>query len=579
MGSPISSNNPQLVPKTPWFVYFGAVLVFCPALVYFYSIYIYATNIPFSDDFPISLDSIISIIQFDSLQKKLTYIFSHNLELLLLFQKVIILSIYSIWGEIDLKTPLFIGNSTLLGFLFFAYKMMPEKRERVFLVLPAALILFQLKPNWVYMIWSVNVGRLYSFFFAGLVFYFLNKRSTNSFLGAYFFAICAVVNGGAGAVVIPTGWIMLIIQKRFKLAWVWLVGNLTLIGFYSYWGGFMDALSSSQFSISSLNDLAGIGLFFISFLGSMFSFENQTIIFTSGVIMVCHFIFLIYKKYYVINLTVFCFMIYIILLAATAAMYRSGMGENAVLADRYKIHSLIMVLMIYISLVDLFYSRINRKWVFVTSMVLMTGSMYFISYSEGKQKLEYSKYFLVWRTNQWLDQNYNLPAQPYQSQANAIMTRALTSGYYRLPHQLLKIPNEKYSPLVSSIDLCTQESKTPFKSDFNVITVGPKLSPFLVRIEGMIYDQKPVLSNKPEPVRIVLISSKGKYIFTAHSQKYIKKSIHYRQKTMNKGLLALIPFNKLKDNIYRLGLCYREEVVFSNHFIIKQNHQFKYVVK
>ena len=192
---------------------------------------------------------------------------------------------------------------------------------------------------------------------------------------------------------------------------------------------FIDAFSSSQFSISSLNDLARIGLFFISFLGSMFSFENQTIIFTSGVIIVCHFIFLIYKKYYVINLTVFCFMIYIILLAATAAMYRSGMGENAVLADRYKIHSLIMVLMIYISLVDLFYSRINRKWVFVTSMVLMTGSMYFISYSEGKQKLEYSKYFLVWRTNQWLDQNYNLPAQPYQSQANAIMTRALTSGY------------------------------------------------------------------------------------------------------------------------------------------------------
>ena len=238
-----------------------------------------------------------------------------------------------------------------------------------------------------------------------------------------------------------------------------------------------------------------------------------------------------------------------------------------------------MVLMVYISIIDLFYLKINDKWIFIIPTVILATYSYTTSYIEGKQKLEFSKSLLAWHMNQWLDQNYNLPAQPYQSQANAIMTRALTSGYYRLPHQLLKIPNEKYSPLVSSIDLCTQESKTPFKSDFNVITVGPKLSPFLVRIEGMIYDQKPVLSNKPEPVRIVLISSKGKYIFTAHSQKYIKKSIHYRQKTMNKGLLALIPFNKLKDNIYRLGLCYREEVVFSNHFIIKQNHQFKYVVK
>ena len=89
---------------------------------------------------------------------------------------------------------------------------------------------------------------------------------------------------------------MLIIQKRFKLAWVWLVGNLILLGFYSYWGGFTSSFTYSLFSISSLNDLARIGLFFISFLGSMFSFENQTVIFTFGIIMVCHFIFLIYKR-------------------------------------------------------------------------------------------------------------------------------------------------------------------------------------------------------------------------------------------------------------------------------------------
>ena len=577
MGSPSSSNHPQLVPKTPWFVYFGAVLVFCPAFVYFYSIYIYATNIPFSDDFPRGLNDIISIIQSASLQKKLALIFSHNLETLLLFQKVIILLIYSIWGEIDLKTPLFIGNSTLLGLLFFAYKMMPEKRERVFLVLPAALILFQLKPNWVYMIWSVNVGRLYAFFFAGLVFYFLDKGSTKYFLGASFFAICAALTDSGGVAVIPTGWIMLIIQKRFKLAWVWLVGNLILLGFYSYWGGFTSSFTSSLFSISSLNDLARIGLFFISFLGSMFSFENQTVIFTFGIIMVCHFIFLIYKKYYVMNLAVFGFMIYIIHLAAIAAIYRSGLGENAVFADRYKIHSLIMILMIYISLVDLFYSRVNRKWVFVISMVVITGSMYFISYVEGKQKLAFSKFLLVWRTNQWLDKNYNLLAHPYQDQANAIMTRALTSGYYKLPHQLIKIPDEKYSPLVNSMGLCSKENQTPLNADFNVIAVGPKISPFLVRIEGIIYGQEPLHSGEAEPVRVLLISSEGSYIFTAHSQEHVKKSIHYRQGTTNKGLLALIPFKKLKPNIYRLGLCYREGVVFSNQLIVKQNHQFKII--
>ena len=272
-------------------------------------------------------------------------------------------------------------------------------------------------------------------------------------------------------------------------------------------------------------------------------------------------------------------MVYVILVAAIVALFRTKLGENAVLADRYKIHSLTMVLLIYISLVDLFYSNINRKWVFMASMIMITGSMYLVSYIEGKQKLEFAKYILVWRMNQWLDQNFNLMAHPFQNQANAIMTRALTSGYYKLPYKLINIPDNRFSPLVNSADLCSREDKMAFRSDFNVIAFGPDFSPFLVRIEGVIYDQKLPLPAKAEPVHVILDSLEGKYIFTAHAQEHIEKSIHFHQGTPNKGLLALIPFRKLKDNIYRLGLCYKGRVVFNNHFVIKQNHQFKHIIK
>ncbi len=269
----------------------------------------------------------------------------------------------------------------------------------------------------------------------------------------------------------------------------------------------------------------------------------------------------------------------VIIVTAIATLFRSGLGENSVFADRYKIHSLTMVLLIYISLVDLFYSRINKKWIFMAVMIMITGSMYLVSYIEGKQKLGFSKNILVWRMNQWLDQNYNLMADPFQNQANAIMTRALTSGLYNLPYQLINIPDKKYSPSIVPPDLCNRESKKPFESEFNIIAIGPKLSPFLVRIEGMIYGQESVLSGKPEPIHVILSSNKGMYIFTAHSQEHLKKSIHYRQAMTNNGLLALIPFNKLEDNVYRIGLCYKDGAVFTNHLIIKQNHQFKHVVK
>ena len=572
-------NSQEPFSTTPWLVCFGTVLAFCPVLVYFYSIYIYATNIPFSDDYPKHLNEIIPIIQSDKLWEKLTLIFSHSFETLLLFNKVIILLIYSVWGEIDLKLALIFGNSTLLGLLFFAYKTLPEKREKIFLVLPAALLLFQLKENWIYMTWSSSHGCLYALFFSGLVFYFLEKSPIKYFFGAGFFAICSAFSFGSGVATLATGWLILIIQKRFKLSWVWLGATLIFFSSYSFMTKLTSSVTSSLLTISSLSDLIQMGKFFTSFLGAMFSFENQTTIFTFGTLIVCYFIFLLYKKYYAINLAVFSFMVYVILVAAIVALFRTKLGENAVFADRYKIHSLTMVLLIYISLVDLFYSNINRKWVFMASMIMITGSMYLVSYIEGKQKLEFAKYILVWRMNQWLDQNFNLMAHPFQNQANAIMTRALTSGFYNVPYQLVNIPDEKFSPLISSAGLCSQKSEASFESDFNIITVGPKLSPFLVRIEGMIYGQRSAIAAKPEPVHIILSSHKQKYMFTAHSQEHVEKSIHFRHGKSNKGMLALIPFRKLKDNIYRLGLCYRRKVVFNNHFIIKQDHQFKHVIK
>ena len=126
------------------------------------------------------------------------------------------------------------------------------------------------------------------------------------------------------------------------------------------------------------------------------------------------------------------------------------------------------------------------------------------------------------------------------------------------------------------MDLCNRESEKPFASEFNIIAVGPELSPFLVRVEGVIYDND-ALTTKSEPVHVVLRSREGRYMFTAHSQEHANTSIHFRQGKSNKGLLALIPINKLNNNTYQLGLCNKGGVVYSNQLIIKEDHQFKII--
>ena len=565
----------------PRLINFVKFLIFFPVLIYFYSIYAYATNIPFSDDYIIHLDQIISIIQSESLSGKLELLFSTSLELMLLFNKVTILLIYSLLGEINLKVFIFVGNSALLGLLFFFYKTLPENREKIFLAFPVVLLLFQLKPNWAHMIWGVNLGYHCGLFFSGLAFYFLVKKHTKYFFLAGVFAVFALFSGPSGVATLATGWLILIIQKRFKLASLWVAGIILVLSPFFYLSKLTSSTTSLLFTDLSLNDLGKLGNFFISFLGVSFTFEKPVIAFIFGTSIFFYFLFLLYKKYYVTNLTVFSFMVHIILVATMVAMGRSGLEENAFLADRYKIFSLTMVVLIYISIVDLFYSDLNRnrKWIFLVGMIMITGSMYLASYIEGKNKLAFSKNILVWRTNQWLDQNFNLMAHPHEQRSNAIMTRALTSGYYKLPYKLINIPDNRFSPLANSADLCGRENKMAFRSDFNVIAFGPELSPFLVRVEGVIYNQKLTLPEKVEPIYVVLASLEKKYIFAAHAQEHLEKSIHFRQGMPNKGLLALIPFRKIKDNIYRLGLCYRKRVVFNNRFIIKQNHQFKHIIK
>ena len=228
--SSLKNQSLKILSKIPWFNCFGAALVFCPVLFYFHSIQIYATNIPFSDDYPKQLDQMITIIQSNTLWDKLELIFSKSLENLLFFNKAILLLIYSIMGEINLKVALLFNNLAFLGLLFFTYKTLPKQREKIFLVFPAALLLFQLKQNWIFIMWSVNSGVLYGVLFSGLVFYFLQKSSIKYFLGASFFAICSVVSFGSGIATLAAGWVSLITQKKFKLAWIWLAGMLIYFG-------------------------------------------------------------------------------------------------------------------------------------------------------------------------------------------------------------------------------------------------------------------------------------------------------------------------------------------------------------
>jgi hypothetical protein len=165
------------------------------------------------------------------------------------------------------------------------------------------------------------------YFFEGLSFYFLGKKSAKYFWWALFFSLISVLTHGSGVAILLVGESLLLIQKRYSMASIWIVGALPVLVVYFNKLHFFD---DSSMTVLSLNELDRIGRFFISFIGAMASYDNQTSIFTLGAFIISYFIFLVFKKYYKTNIAVFGFMVYLIFVAAMVAVSRSGVEENLV---------------------------------------------------------------------------------------------------------------------------------------------------------------------------------------------------------------------------------------------------------
>lgn len=109
----------------------------------------------------------MEILQSETLRGKFALLFTHQNEHLHVLTRSVFMLVYFVFGSIDFKILVLISNVALLGLLFFAYKTLPEKQEKIFLLIPAALLLFQLKQNWVHLIWAMEaLAALYVLFFA-----------------------------------------------------------------------------------------------------------------------------------------------------------------------------------------------------------------------------------------------------------------------------------------------------------------------------------------------------------------------------------------------------------------------------
>ena len=521
----------------------------------------------------------ISIIQAESLSDKLYTLFSQDGEHRVVFNRLAFTLSYFLFGEIDFKLLIFFGNISLLALLFLFFKILKVRQHNLLYLIPISILLFQLQ-FWKNMTWSIPaIQHQYILIFTGLTFYFLSKNSKPSFCIGFFFAIISVFTNGSGIATIFLGWIILLIRKRYLHSGIWCIGTL-LLGFF-YFKNFytISNIFSGTQSLTGLNKLI---IYFFSFLGSALSLNNIFVATGFGVILSLYFCYLTLDKYFEKNLTVFIFIAYIFLCAVMVAVARSDLGVANVFAPRYKISSIILIILVYISLAERFSPFAIKFRNFVLFGILFAGTSYFLTFNSGKANLETRNKSLLWMANQWVNTNHGFffrsgPAGSEDSIPNSILLKALRHGLYKLPYEILYIPDQGYSSSVALPKTCGIGNRANFTTKFNVIPIGPEPAPYLIRLEGMIHSSSSDRTNDESAVHLILKSSRGNYIFETHPQHFLAGSVFFEKKSFNAGFIALLPLKKIESGLYQIGFCYGGIIRFEDNFISKNGNRFSMI--
>ncbi|OGF51070.1 MAG: hypothetical protein A2231_13115 [Candidatus Firestonebacteria bacterium RIFOXYA2_FULL_40_8] len=359
-----------VVKTTPKYILGLALLV--PLVFYYLTVYLYAVNVPLSDDFPTVLGFLTSFFSLNSLSEKLRLLFSQHNEYRIVLSRLVSLLVYKINGVIDFRILIFTGNIMLLPALYAVYSSFKKNKDKLKYFLPAVFVIAV--PQFIGSIfWTTSaLQNISCLAFSLITFALLKKEGALRTLTAFAFALLAVFSSGNGLLLLPAVIFFLLITKRKKTAFYWSAGTLFVLLGYFY--GYTTPVHEKVYY--AVNPLSIVEFFFI-FLGSPVVFSvgymksllgaNAELIIRSlsiisGGAVIAYFIYLTKKKYYRANPVIFIVFILFFITAAAAAVTRSGIGPMQAFASRYRIIPLFLFALVYLSFIEITKEKTAEKY-------------------------------------------------------------------------------------------------------------------------------------------------------------------------------------------------------------------------
>lgn len=341
----------ELIKK--YLIFFMFLLPIC---LYFIILVNMSENVPYLDDYHSILSFIIAYLKTGTAAEKIQLIFAQHNDHRIAFQRSVVLVQYYLCDSINFKYLIIFGNLSIVGILIILMKSCNKTYERFFQMLPVVYLLFSFRYFEASFWAMVTLTGLWVVTFSLASILLLSRDGVINFIGSCFFATLAMYTQGNGKLVLASGFVLLLLKKKYRGLCYWLIFSgalcLSTLLFKFTYGGYQNVLTVLQ---APLNHIVSV----FSFLG-LFAINLKLSIILGGIIII-GFLHCCRKRYYQQNLALFVMFFHIILTAVAVGYAR----PSIYFSSRYSIYSVLALVIMYLIYSDI-YSYLTSTKYFVT---------------------------------------------------------------------------------------------------------------------------------------------------------------------------------------------------------------------
>lgn len=384
-------------------------------------------NIPWIDDFWM-LGSLQKFIESDLLTIKYESLISQANEHRIVFTRLLSLFSYYVFGHVDFRFLMWVGNLSLLGSVFLLYKASAIKRTEAYLFLPVVFLVLQIQ-NWENLLWgltsSQNLGVI---FWTFLSLWFCKSNRLTFAIGA---AFMASITSSNGLFVWFLGAFLLVSEGKKKQLIAWSFFSVATIVWY--FSNYQVVNNSSIVWAKLYNHF----FYFLTILGGS---APVLVVLTMplGIVVFVILTRYLYKYDFKENKLLFAYLTFLVITVLVLAVKRCSICESAFYVttplSKYRIYSALILSISYLVLLD--WARYKgfylRFFYFAFPVSVIFCGISYREYIPYFKRLKNEKMTIVSNIG---NQDYAVPLVPASSQMEVkqYYSRALDAGLYKIP--------------------------------------------------------------------------------------------------------------------------------------------------